>query len=131
MQDLEYYLTKAASYKQAECRRRKLPCDVTFASLLALYRAQDGKCALSGRPLQWGQAGQQRDTLSIDRIEAGQGYVAGNIRLVTYQVNMARGQFSDDDLVQFCRDVLAHAPVSDLERCWQYPVTGVSAGLVM
>jgi len=62
---------------------------------------------LTGRDLLVGSKGQKRDSISIDRIEPAKGYVLGNVRLVTYQANMARGQFPDDELFSFCEAVLA------------------------
>jgi hypothetical protein len=89
------------------CKQRGIECTLTAAEAHGLYVAQQGKCALTGRDLIFGSKGQQRDSLSIDRREAGGGYTLQNVRLVTYQANMARGQFSDDELFSFCEAVLA------------------------
>jgi len=91
---------------RAYCKKRGLPCTITGADVAVLFDVQNGKCALTGRTLVFGSKGQQRDSLSIDRIEPALGYVNGNVRLVTYQANMARGMFSDEELVSFCRAIL-------------------------
>jgi hypothetical protein len=89
------------------CKRRGIECSVTTAELVAMYAGQEGRCALTGRALILGSKGQQRDSISIDRIEAGGSYSFGNVRLVTMQANMARGPYSDADLFAFCEAVLA------------------------
>ncbi|WP_299830744.1 hypothetical protein [uncultured Roseobacter sp.] len=38
---------------------------------------------------------------SIDRIDNAEGYTLGNIRIVTVIANMARSDFSDDELERF------------------------------
>ena len=94
--------------KKAWCKKNGIPFAITAVDVVDLFHAQDGKCVLTGRPMVWGGNECRRDTLSIDRIEGHLGYVPGNIRLLTYQANFARNQFSDDELFEFCRAVLKH-----------------------
>lgn len=91
---------------RAYSKKRGMECSIMAADVVSLYEKQNGKCALTGRTLIYGSKGQQRDSLSIDRIEPALGYVNGNVRLVTYQANMARGMFSDEELMSFCRAIL-------------------------
>lgn len=88
-------------------RKLGVRCDLTGVDVKAIYDQQDGKCALTGRELIFGARGRQRDSISLDRIEHGGDYSLDNVRLVTYQANMARGMFSDDELYAFCEAVLA------------------------
>ncbi|KAA0686014.1 hypothetical protein DTW90_34575 [Neorhizobium sp. P12A] len=104
--DISRWAASNLRTSRAYCRKRGIPCEITGADVASLFDQQQGKCALTGRPMVFGSKGQQRDSLSIDRIDAEQGYIIGNVRLVTYQANMARGMFSDDELVSFCRAVL-------------------------
>ncbi|MGH7039895.1 MAG: hypothetical protein ACREE4_13740 [Stellaceae bacterium] len=92
---------------RASCRRRGVVMEITTDDVVALFEAQSGRCVLTGRTLLWGTKGVQRDTLSIDRIDQSRGYVLGNVRLVTYQANFARNRFSDEELFEFCKAVLA------------------------
>jgi hypothetical protein len=105
--DVTQWIANNLRTTRAYCKNRKLPCDITAESMTELFAAQDGLCALTGRSLVYGSRGQQRDSISIDRIIPTDGYVLGNVRLVTYQANMARGQFHDDELFAFCEAVLA------------------------
>jgi len=104
-------LTKSLGYllrsKRAYCKKSDIPFTITVHDIVALYHAQDGRCGLTGRRLLWGRKGMRRDTLSIDRIDGALGYVPGNIRLLTYQANFARNQFSDEELFEFCCAVLS------------------------
>jgi len=43
---------------------------------------------------------------SPDRIDAGKGYVEGNVRWVLWAVNRAKGEMSHDLFVEVCREVV-------------------------
>jgi hypothetical protein len=43
---------------------------------------------------------------SIDRIDNNIGYIKGNIRFVSLIYNYARNNFSEDDVVEFCTNVV-------------------------
>jgi len=45
---------------------------------------------------------------SPDQIEAGKGYVRGNVRWVLWAVNRAKGEMADDLFVKICREVVKH-----------------------
>lgn len=42
---------------------------------------------------------------SIDRIDSNQGYIKGNVQLVTARTNLAKGNMSNDEFREFCRMV--------------------------
>ena len=105
--DLRRAIAKTLGTTRANCKRRSIEVTITAADVIELYNSQSGHCALTGRALIWGAKGVQRDTLSIDRVDQAGGYIPANIRLVTYQANMARGPYSDDELFAFCEAVLA------------------------
>ncbi len=105
--DLNRWIGKTLSTTRAYCKRLGLPMDVTASNLVEMYEAQGGLCALTGRNLIYGSKGQQRDSISIDRIVHGGGYTLDNVRLITYQANFARNKYSDDELFAFCEAVLA------------------------
>ena len=46
---------------------------------------------------------------SLDRIDNSVGYAPGNVRFVSVMANLAKWTWSDDELVSFCRDVVAFA----------------------
>jgi len=98
----------ALHVRRRQCREKGIWFEITAEDVAEVYEEQGGRCFLTGRELLWGLAGRHRDTLSIDRIEADDGYVRGNIRLVTYQANRARGELGDEELFEFCRTVLQY-----------------------
>ena len=67
---------------------------------LALYRAQGGRCALSGRrfDLRHVGSGKARRPFapSLDRIDSTGGYTRDNVRLVCQAVNFALNAYGED-----------------------------------
>jgi hypothetical protein len=43
---------------------------------------------------------------SLDRVDCSVGYVVGNVRFVSLIANLARSQFTDDDVLDFSRSVV-------------------------
>jgi hypothetical protein len=105
--DLHRSLAKTLDTTRAYCKRKGIPFSIDASNMVELHNLQLGTCALTGRELIWGAKGVQRDSISIDRIEPASGYVAGNVRLITFQANMARGPYPDAELIAFCEAVLA------------------------
>jgi hypothetical protein len=86
----------------------------------AIYDAQDGKCALSGiemtftydknhptfnasaKNIKW------PFNISPDQIDAGKGYVRGNVQLVCAQVNMMKAELPIEVLVHISRKIVDH-----------------------
>ena len=96
------------SLAKAKTRLKHGESNIDLRYLITLYYEQDGRCALSGRNLVINQPGRgkHRDSLSIDRIDSTKGYIIGNIQLITYQVNIAKYNYPQEDFLELCRDVL-------------------------
>lgn len=98
--------------KNARARSRQTGREFALVKedIAALYKAQDGKCALTGEPLATTPrkkgTKEVRDSSTIDRIDPSKGYVKDNIQLVTMQANMAKNQWTTAQLVEFCKNVL-------------------------
>jgi hypothetical protein len=54
------------------------------------------------------KGGTNLDMPSLDRKDNALGYLESNVRWVTWQANAARNFGTDDELIEFCRDVLKH-----------------------
>ena len=82
---------------------------LTVEAVLEIWERQDGKCALTGVPMTHinGQ-GRVMTNASIDRIDTERGYEVGNIRLVCTAINYMRNAMDDDELIKWCRAVVAH-----------------------
>lgn len=90
---------------------KKGPTNLTPSFLKELWEKQGGICSFTGWVLLlpdstngW-KAGPHPKNASLDRIDNSRGYVQGNVRFVSVMANTARGQFSDEELRQFCRAV--------------------------
>lgn len=118
--DLKSCIRKTLSTKKSQCKRWSIPYAISADDIVTIHATQGGLCALTGRKLVWGHVGWHRDGISIDRIRAELGYVAGNIRLVTYQVNHARSNRDDAELLSLALDIVSHSAL---------PVAGASQWL--
>jgi len=81
---------------------------ITAQDLRDLWVEQDGKCALTGRPMVMLNGVHSLDSPSVDRVEPSGCYEVGNVRLITYQANCAKHFGTDEDLIAFCEDILSH-----------------------
>ena len=76
--------------------------NITISYMENLFIVQNGLCALTGRKLILEKG---TDSISIDRIDSTKGYIKGNVRWVTGQANIAKGEYSDLEFKELCRDV--------------------------
>lgn len=93
-------------YQAAQKRAKDLalPFSISVDFLMDLYNKQDGKCAISGRPLIF--IGDFWDVLSIDRIIPELGYIVDNTQLVVNRVNMMKNNMSLTELYNLCKDIV-------------------------
>ena len=91
-------LLRHAKYRNDECT-------ITKEHLFELWENQKGRCALTEVPLTTvhGNGWQVPTNVSLDRIDSNKNYVLGNVRLVCWQVNMMKGQLTDEELFIFCK----------------------------
>ena len=82
-------------------------CTITPEYIEQLFVRQEGRCLYTGRKFTLdGIEGSRTKPYvpSLDRINPSLGYVPGNVRLVTWQVNRALSDLGDDALDQLVRD---------------------------
>lgn len=99
---------------RAVYRKSKGTTDLTAAYLQALWESQGGICPFSGQLMRLthntrGFAKKDPGNASLDRIDGSRGYVQGNVRFVSLMANYARNDFTDEQLLEFCSRVVAHA----------------------
>lgn len=91
-------------------RRKKLPpvqIDIKYG--WKLFLRQNGKCALSGLPLQFGSYDlNEETTASLDRIDSSRGYVKGNVQWVHKTINKMKQDLPQDMFVEFCNIISEH-----------------------
>lgn len=79
---------------------KNLPFNIDGDYLVELWNESEGCCALTGRAFDlssWGTKGQVNpDAPSVDRIVPHLGYVRGNVRLITYHMNISLSDFGTE-----------------------------------
>lgn len=89
-QKLIDYIVARLSYYKKRARAKEIDFDLTPTSIIAMFDAQGGRCAVSGLNMGLPVCPSSRPyAISVDRIDCARGYVADNIRLVCRIVNLA------------------------------------------
>lgn len=87
---------------------------ITEQYLKSVWDSQRGTCPISGVSLSlrlYKDSGEANpNQASIDRIDSSLGYVEGNVRFVSLIANVARSNWSDADLIDFCKAVASRHP---------------------
>lgn len=94
-------------------RGRQYGCDLTVEYLKELWDQQNGICPFTGWKLILPQDASNWDNknprnASLDRIDNSMGYVKDNVRFIAVMANLARGTFSDDQVIDFCKAVVSN-----------------------
>ena len=55
-------------------------------------------------------------TLSLDQIDASKGYIEGNVQWLTWFVNRAKGEMSQEIFLSMCETVLVYQKVQRLSN---------------
>jgi hypothetical protein len=92
-------------YLSAERRSvaRARPVFLTVDEFRAVLKRSDGRCELTGLPLDCEGAGRRPMAPSIDRIDSAKGYVAGNVRIVCLMANQAMSEWGAEPVVTMAK----------------------------
>ena len=104
---LKYFYNDA----RKSAARRGIEFSISEEYYRSVWTKQNGKCAVSGIPLTLthGTRQEQNPTkVSTDRIDNSKGYIEGNIHLVTWQVNTAKGTWALSQLLELCKNIVNH-----------------------
>jgi YHS domain-containing protein len=95
--------------KRPKRSQEKNQSDITLEYLKELWESQKGVCPYTGWQLRlppntksWNEKDNRLTRASLDRIDPSMGYVRGNLQFVSHMANIAKGDFSDDELKEFC-----------------------------
>jgi len=88
--------------------------DLDDIYLYDLYIAQNKQCALTGATLLTEK--EHPLSVSLDQIKAGQGYIKGNVQLVAWCINRAKGDLDTEHFYEMCGAVLEYRKVQRLSR---------------
>jgi hypothetical protein len=102
----KYYINRG-KYRSLETKR--YDCNITTLYLKNLWEQQEGICPITGWNLilpkdsayPWNK--KLPNNASLDRIDNSKGYIEGNVRFIAFIANMARNEFSDDQVIEFCK----------------------------
>ncbi len=99
--------SRVFSRQTYEAKRKGLEVNITAADAWNVINKQGWRCALTG--VAFVPAGTSNpNQASLDRIDSKKGYVHGNIRYVTYRVNMFKKDWPDDIFFSLCKQIVAH-----------------------
>jgi len=88
-------------------KKRNQSFDVDLQYLKELWESQNGICPFTKCKLTLRTHNYEQDRspyqASLDRIDSTKGYTKGNVRFVCLMFNDAKNNFSDDDVIEFCK----------------------------
>jgi hypothetical protein len=100
--------SKFRYYLRAGRKRRQHVCTLTLKYLRRLWKEQEGRCALTGIPLEHaGYTINPNHQASLDRIDCRKGYIEGNVQYICLPLNLAKSSFSDAtirELIELIRE---------------------------
>ncbi len=108
-QDPRWRLSKLLAATRNRSKTKILSNDLDLDFLTELWAKNEGRCVLTGKLFNlsaWGSGRVHPDTPSIDRIIPSLGYVKGNVRLITYHMNMALSEFGTDRFEELAKAYL-------------------------
>ena len=87
--------------------KRGLEFTITMEYAWSLFVAQNGFCALSGKPIFFPKTRAQRSnsTASLDRIDSSKGYIPGNVQWVHKIINKMKWNMDEEEFFDFCKSV--------------------------
>jgi hypothetical protein len=88
--------------------RKQHNCDLDIYYLKDIWDQQEGRCALSGIPLQHGSNGDINTKASLDRKNASLGYIRGNVQFLSCALNYAKSTKDDDSIGRLIALIVKH-----------------------
>jgi hypothetical protein len=89
---------------------KSIPFTITKEDLLTVWKAQNGKCAISGLDMTY-ELGEGRTytNVSIDQVSPSKGYTVDNIQLVCMAVNQLKSDLDMDTILTLCSAIVGNA----------------------
>ena len=108
--DYEKFLARRITQTKYEARvRRDIEFNIDLYHLVYLYKAQDGKCALTGWKMEFtnGYANSRTNpyVCTLDRINPDVGYIEGNVQLSCWLPNKIKNTLRNDEFINLCEAV--------------------------
>lgn len=84
---------------RARSKKRRVPCTITRDDVRAVFPA-DFHCPVFGTALQFGRRMATGNSPTLDRIDPAQGYVPGNIAVISRRANVIKNDATLNELEQ-------------------------------
>lgn len=110
MLDYKWRLNRLIASAKNRAKEKSLKFNLTKEYIISLWEESNGICSITNQSFDlnyFGKKGQVNPNApSIDRIIPELGYVEGNVRLVTYHVNVALSEFGLEKLIELSMHIL-------------------------
>lgn len=119
---VEATLNELSEQIKSRAKRDGKQYDLSKEFLLDLLRKQEGMCAQTGRVLEASSFVEgnkyraHKNTVSVDRIDSSKGYTKDNVQLVVYHYNLAKSAFTQEEMMELCKDVVTKGEQSNLSK---------------
>lgn len=94
---------------------RNLVFAISMEDVWNLFINQKEKCALSGRNIKFDKI-KYKNTASVDRIDSKKGYLKDNIQIVHKKINRFKMAFSEEELLEMCKDIVQNTKNRNIAR---------------
>jgi hypothetical protein len=95
---------------RGQARIRKLEFEITVEELWNIFQKQNGKCNLTGLPIDLFINRDKTRTASLDRIDNTKGYTNDNIQWVHKDINYMKRVLSQEQLITYCHMIAEKYP---------------------
>jgi hypothetical protein len=89
---------------------RNIEFNISIEYLWETFLNQNGMCALSGKPLNFGRIVKDKktQTVSVDRIDSKIGYIEGNIQWVDKVINIMKNKLNETEFFKICKEIVIY-----------------------
>jgi hypothetical protein len=104
--DLEKYLTYRYRSLKRTAKERNIELNFSKKNFIEQYTSQSGKCFYSDEEMicEIGNGKQNRNVLSVDRVDTNKGYIYGNVVFCTYRINSIKNDLSLEEIKKWIPD---------------------------
>ena len=84
----------------AKKRASKIYLDYNLTTEYLISIAPD-ICPVFNKPLKYGGGQKTKMSASVDRIDNNEGYIIGNVQIISYLANLMKSEADPEELIQF------------------------------
>lgn len=106
--------------KRGAIKERGLEFAVTLEYVDSKFKEQGGKCAYSGRPLQFTRSHKKNridQTASLDRIDSTKGYIKGNVHWIHKDLQFMKVNSPHETFLKRCQEISKYQEWLNYQAC--------------